>query len=182
MSDRSVSVPRRATGSSAVVGAVRRVAAGSVVCAEAAATNRRLRRAREGIIVGLGGEWSAEQELRSTEHLVALAAKSRLIAGLSSVIDAPITAWHGSGLRRLQDSMLSLDLRLRVRLVGWVIVLAVVTHAALLGVFGVRVEVVGWTIRAGLAAAGLAVMWRPGALAAAWKERDTQRKRNSHGI
>lgn len=175
MSDKFVPVLRHAMESSAVVGVGRCVAEGSVVCAGATAVTRWLRLTRKRIIVGLGGEWSAEREIRSTHQLLVFADKSRFVARLSSQLNAPFAAWQGSGLRRVLDAMIRLDLPTQVRLGGWVVVTTVVTNVALLGVLGVRVELVGWTVRAGLVAAGLAVMWRPRALASAWKDRAIKR-------
>lgn len=183
MSDKFVPVLRHAMESSAVVGVGRCVAEGSVVCAGATvvcagatAVTRWLRLTRKRIIVGLGGEWSAEREIRSTHQLLVFADKSRFVARLSSQLNAPFAAWQGSGLRRVLDAMIRLDLPTQVvRLGGWVVVTTVVTNVALLSVLGVRVELVGWTVRAGLVAAGLAVMWRPRALASAWKDRAIKR-------
>ena len=182
MSSSSVHAIGRAMRSSALVGGVRRVVAGSVVCALVATANQRLRRVRERIIAGLGGEWTAERETRSTEHIVALVSGSRLMAGLSSAGNAPLAAWQGSTLRYLLDPMLGLDLTTRVRFAGWVIVIAVITHAVLSAMLDVHVEAVGWSVRAGLVTAGLAVMAWPRALASAWEDWAAKRKRSSAGI
>ena len=161
--------------SSAVVVASRTMAEGSAACVAGAAAVRWLRRTRERIVVGLGGRWSGEQEVRTTEQIEALGADSRVVAALSSLATAASAARHGTRVRRLLDPVLSLDLLARVRMAGGVVVIAVLTHTILLGVLGVRVQALGWGIRVGLVAASLIVVWRPGAMAAAWRDRPAQR-------
>lgn len=157
--------------SSVVVRFLQRVAAGSAACAAVAAGRRGLRRARARIVEGLGGEWSRERELRTTERLEALFANSRVVAALLSLLGSPSAAPREAKAKRLLDPVLTLDLPSRVRTVGFVVVVAVLTHTLLLAALGVPVAALGWGIRAGLVAAGLIVVWRPGAPAAAWRDR-----------
>ena len=167
---------RSAKESSALIGAGRRVVAGSLTYPAVVYVARWLRRAGEKVAVGLGGKWSAEKEARSLEHLLVGASKSRFVIGLSSLVNAPFEAWPGCRLRRMVDPMINLDPLAQIRLGGWVIVTTVITHIALLGVLDAEVGLVGWALRVGLVAAGLAVMRRPGALASAWKDRAIKRR------
>lgn len=162
--------------SSALIGAGRRVVADSSTFAAVIYVARWLRRTREKVAVGLGGKWSAEKEAHSSEHLLVGVSKSRFVIGLSSLVNAPFEAWPGCRLRRMADPMTNLDPLAQIRLGGWVIVTTVITHIALLGLLDAEVGFVGWTLRVGLVAAGLAVMWRPRVLASAWKDRAIKKR------
>jgi hypothetical protein len=170
----------RAMDSSLVVRSIRRLAAGSVVCAAAIAitrwpeTTRWLRQTRQRIVVGLGGEWSEEEERRTVEQLDALASSSRLVAGLSSVVTAPLPAWRTSGLRRVLWGILSWDLEHKIEVASRAIIVAVLTHTALFWVLGEPVHALGWSTRALLVAAGLMGLRWPELFAAAWKDRQTR--------
>lgn len=161
--------------SSVLVRVGRSVAAGSAIYAAVAAVNRVLRRTRQRIVVVLGGEWSVEQQIRTTERLNALVADRRIVAVLSSLVTATLTAGRDAGARRMVAPFFDLDLPARVRAGGCVVVIAVLTHIVLLAVIGVPVHAFGWGIRVGLVAAGLAVVWRPGAPSAAWRDRTAER-------
>jgi hypothetical protein len=121
--------------------------------------------------VGLGGDWSDGQEIRTAEQLGALAGDSRLVATLRSLITTPLAAWRETRVRHLLDSFLTVDLPTRVRMVGCLMVAAALTHAVILAWFGVSVDVVGWGIRIGVVAGGVVVAWWPAALALAWRDR-----------
>lgn len=159
--------------SSVLVRALRRVAAGSVVCAAVVAAAAWWRRTLKRIVVGPGREWSPEQEHRRAEELATLVAGSRLVAALSSLVTAPMAALPAAASRRLLAPVLRPDLQARVRVVGYVLVIAVLTHTMLLAVSGVPVQAVGWSFRTCVAAAGLFAIWRPLALAAAIRDRTT---------
>ncbi len=170
----------RAMDSSVVVRHIRRLAAGSVVCARVSAITRWpdvaswLRQTRQRIVVGLGGAWSAEEERRTVEQLDALASSSRLVAGLSSVVTAPLPAWRASGLRRVLQGILSWDFEHKIGVASWAIIVAVLTHTALLAVLGEPVYALGWSVRLGLVAAGVIGLRWPEPVAAAWKDRQTR--------
>ena len=171
MRSKSALAFRSAKESSVLIGAGRRVVAGSSTCAAAVYVARWLRRASEKVAVGFEGNGSTEKEARGLEHLLMGASQSRFVSGLSRLVNAPSAAWPECRLRRMVDPVVKLDSLAQIRLGGWVIVTTVITHIALLGVLDVEVGLVGWTLRAGLVAVGLAVMWRPRALASAWKDR-----------
>lgn len=172
-----MSLLRRAMSSSVVVRNVRRLAAGSAVCAAVAAVIRWpnvtqwLRQTRQRIAVGLGGEWSEQQEIRTVEQLDALVSNSRIAAALSALVMAPIVASREAGLRRVLDRFLSLDSLTKVRTGSCAIIIAVLCHIALLALLGVPVHALSWSISTGLVAAGLVVVWRPDTLVSAWKDK-----------
>ena len=174
-----MSVLTRAMISSAVVRRARHLASGSVVCAVVAAAARWpnvtqwLRQTRQRIVVGAGGEWSAEQESRTVEQLDMLMSSSLIAAALSSLVMAPIVASREAGLRHVCDRMLSLDVPARVRAGSCAIIVAALCQTALLALFGVPVYALGWSIRAALIAAGTIAFRRPEAVAAAWRDQLT---------
>lgn len=160
--------------SSLLVSAVQRVAAGSALCAAVVAAARWHRRTQERIVVGLGGAWSREQERRKNEDLATIVAGSRLVAALSSLTTAPLAALPAAASMRLLSPVLRGNLQARVRVVGCALVIAVVTHTLLLGVFGVPVQASGWGVRIAVGTAGVFAVWRPAALTAAIRDRTTR--------
>jgi hypothetical protein len=170
----------RAMDSSLVVRNIRRLAAGSVVCAAVIAitrwpeVTRWLRQTEQRIVVGLGGPWSEEEERRTVAQLDALASNSRIVAGLSALVTAPLPAWRESSLRRLLRKILSLDLEDKICVASWAIIVAALTHTALLAVLGEPVHALGWSVRLGLVAAGAIGLCWPERVAAAWKDRHTR--------
>jgi hypothetical protein len=179
MNHRVVGAVGRAMDSSATVRVVRRVVAGSAVCGRIARFTASLRRTRERIVAGLGGEWSGEEAERSASRIDMLVVESRIIDTLRSWSGATSVARREARTRRMLDPILSLDRQARVRVGGEAIVIAVLTHTFLLAVLGVPVQSVGWSIRAGFVAAGLTLVCRPDALAAAWKDKSTPPTSNS---
>lgn len=169
MSDRLRKAARRTIEESAVVAAARRLAAMSVRRAVTAAGWLRQTRAR--IVAGVTDGTSASEQRRTAERFEALVANSRVLTRLSSIMDAPAEAFHHARLTTSLHRVLALDLETRVRMAASVIVIAALTHTVLLGVVGVPVQALGWSVRAGLIAAGLAVAWRPATIAAAWRDR-----------
>ena len=177
MNDTAVRAFRRAMNSSVLVRGVRRVAAGSAVCAAVGAAMRWptatqwLRRTRERIVVGLGGEWSDEEQLGTAKRLDTVVADSRILNALSSIVMAPTSAWREAAVWRVLDPILSVDLPTRFHLGGSVVVVATLTHTVVLALLGVPVHALGWSFRVGLFAVGLLFVWRPEALAAAWRDK-----------
>ena len=171
MTSRAVDCARRAIHSSAVMRLGRPVIAGSAVCAAAASALRWLRRTRERIVVGLGGRWSAQQALRTSQRLDAIASDSRVIGQFSSWLTAPSLAWREARLTGLLTPIFSLDLPERIRMSGCIMLMAVLTHAVLLAVLGVPVHEVGSWIRAGLVVVCVIVVRWPRPFAAAWRDR-----------
>lgn len=139
--------------------------------ARMAAARRWGRRTDVRIAVGLGGGWTAEREARQVEALTALAADSRLMALLESWITAVLAAGRSSWVRRASGGMIDADLSGRIRLAGWSLVIAVITHVLLFLVFGMTVTWIGWSTRIVLLAFGLSLFWKPRPWASAWLDR-----------
>jgi hypothetical protein len=177
MTSKAMDYVRRAIDSSAVVRVIRPPIAGSAACAAAASAVRWLRRTREAIVVGVGLRRSARQTVRTDQQLDAMAADSRVMGALSSLLTAPSVARREARAARLLDLMLGLDLLERIRISGCIIVVAVMTHTVLLAVLGVPVHEVGWGIRAGLVVGCVILVRWPGPFAAAWRDRTAHRAR-----
>jgi hypothetical protein len=169
-----------AVDSSVVVRVALPVVDGSVVCGGVVAVVRWIVRTRAGIVAGLGGTWSPEQEARSEARVETLVADSRLAGLLRVSMAAAAAADRGSRLRRLMDRVLALELVTRARLAGLVAVAAVITQTIVVSIVGVPVQRVGWSVRACMAVAGLVLVWRPRVFALAWQSRfDLERTHGS---
>ena len=133
-----------------------------------------LRETRRRISVGLGEVWSDRQEIREVERIRILLSTSRIAAVLSSVVMAPIMASREASVGRMLDPLRSFDLRARIRTASCAIVVAVLTHTALLALLGIPVHVLGWSMRLGLLAAGAIGLRWPDLLAAAWHDKQSR--------
>jgi hypothetical protein len=162
---------RRAVQSSALAPIIRSAIAESALCKAATAGIHWLRRTRKGSVAGLAGKWSGQQAIRTSQQLDDLAADSRVIVGLSSLLRAPSVAWREARVKHVLDPILEVNILERIRILGCVTISAVMAHSALLFVMGVPVHSVGWGIRAGLLAAGVFLVRQPEPVAAAWQAR-----------
>lgn len=159
-----MTVLRRATESSAVVRRLAPIAGW-------------LRQTRQRIGVGLGEPWSDRQERREVERVRGLVSTSRIAAVVSSVVMAPVIASREAAVRRMLEPLHTLALPDRIRTASVAIIVAVLTHTALLAVLGVPVQVLGWSTRVVLVAAGASGVCWPEVFAAAWKDRQTRSRR-----
>lgn len=168
-----MSLVKRTADSSVVVREVRRLAAKSTIVS--ALRRSRVfpwwRQTRQRLAIGLRGEWSAQKERRTVDHMDTLVSGSRVATSVMRLMGAPTAGWRDSGLRALLSPIVCLDVAARIRLAGVTIVVAVVTHVVLSAVLGVSVQWLGWSMRGALVVAGVAVAWRPEPLAAAWKDK-----------
>ena len=169
---------RRTLDSSTAIRGVRLVTANSVLCQAVVAATRWLSQTRTRIVAGVKIESTVVEQRRTTERLESVAASSRVVALLTSTMDASAVAYRNAGLTKMLHPFLALDVETRVQMAAWVVVTATLTHIVLLEMFGVRTEVLGWGIRTALLAAGLLVAWRPAAIAAAWQDRVAATGRN----
>ena len=166
----------RAAGSSAVVRRLRHYSAGSAVCAAAVAitrwprATRWLRQTHQRILVGFGGEWTEQEERRTVEQLDALASSSRIVAGISSLGTTTLVAWRESALRRALGEVLGVKLDHRIRIGGFAIIVAVLTHTVLLWLLDVPVQTLGWSTRVFLLIIGAVGLRRSEAVAAALRD------------
>lgn len=158
MSDRAAIA--RAAESSIVV------RAGSRAVARCAAW---VRQTNARLAVGLRGR--STQPTASPEQLRMVTDDSVAVRVLSHLIDIPVNAWQDASAKRLLDSMLALDVVVQMSLLGWMLLAAVVTHIVIMAAVGTRVYLLGWSTRAALAALAIALIARPAAFGAAWRER-----------
>jgi hypothetical protein len=104
-------------------------------------------------------------------RLDALLAGSRVMSAWRATIASPVLALEAAQVRRLAAAVVDLDAPSRWRAAGVAVIIAVITHAVVFAVLRVPVHGLGWSMRAGLIAAGLFLARRPFAVAAAWKEK-----------
>ena len=159
-----------ALDSSAIVRIGVPVIDGSVVCRGVGAVARWAGRVRARIITGLGGDWSVQRERRSEQRVEALVGGSRIVAAAGVWLAAAAAAARVSAPRRLVDTMLALDMSMRVRLVGVAAATAAVTQTLVLSAAGMPVQRVGWILRGCVLAAGLVMTWRPQTFGLAWRD------------
>lgn len=114
---------------------------------------------------------TSAQNAAVASRLDAVVTNSRFMAALRTAIGAPARAFGDAHARRLLAPFLDLDALSQSRAVGWVMIIAVITHTIALAVLRVPVQVLGWSTRGGLIAAGLLLARRPLAVAAAWKDK-----------
>lgn len=143
----------------------------SAVCAVLIAAARGIHRTRDRITLGLGARALPQGVSATSQTLDRLASDSRLIGGLSALITTLPMAWAEGRVKQWADPFVRADLSERIRMSGVIIIIAVVTHSALLAALGVPVREVGWGMRAILLALGLFAAKRPEAFAAAWNYR-----------
>ena len=176
MTDQSTTLLRRTADSSVLVGAVRRLAPDSLLCAPVFAAARwwQARRAHARIVAGPAGAWTPDQERRRTEALAAFVADSRVLTALTSLIAAFAAAAPTAASTRLLAPILQPDLGARIRVIGSVSIVAVLTQAAWLLASEVSGHTVGWAVRIGVLLSGLIALARPDALAAAVRDRNSQ--------
>lgn len=155
-----MTVLRRARLDSRVALLGRRLVADSRVCAAVGTVIRPT--------VAPGLQWTTQQEAQSFERLEHVLRGSRIAALLSRMVAWPESAWPDAKVKAWLRQAWGEDVEAGIQMVGCAVVAAVLTHTVLLGVFGVPVHTLGWSLRVVLFAAGLAVVWRPGAMAAAW--------------
>ena len=172
----------RAVQSSVILQFARRVAAGSVVCRTVGAVVGtaldgggavigHLRQLRVDAAKARAARTIADEERR----VRAVLAQSRLVKAVDAAIDVPQRAWASSAARRWAEPIAA-EVRaqpaaVQVRLAGWMLLTAGVTHIVLVLLFS---EPVGWATWAAwsvfLALAAFVVVFAP-AVAAAWAHR-----------
>src|SRR5262249_10509075 len=128
--------------SSVLVQTFRRAARTSVIVAGFSAIGRWFRRLDQAIANAAAGKESPGDSARAR----AIIADSRVVQALERLFSAPSLAWQDSKVRpiveSIRDNVRQLQLAERVRLIGWMIVVAVVTRAALFVLIGNRPSVV----------------------------------------
>src|SRR2546423_1560099 len=134
---------KRAMSSSRVVRTAKRVAETSVVWAIVAPltrwprTSHWLSQTRERLAVGVRGDWSPAQEIRTVELVDALASNSRVVTALRSFARAPIAASRNGAFRDAAVRAWRVDRSLKVRVAGGALIVAVLSHSVLFFALGV---------------------------------------------
>lgn len=125
---------------------------------------------------------AADKDARSDdERLRAVLEGSRVFHAIDRLFSAPALAWHDSRARDVYEStrvaFLELPLWQRVRLLGWMVLVALVTRIALYlysGADVTTVTVILWGLLAGVSALMMAA---PRQVAAAWTDWRARRAR-----
>lgn len=173
---------RRAFESSAIVRFARRVGEGSVVWRGLGAIGRVVAGAVQFVIAVAGRMDAAFARARASRpdvdddtRVKAVLVGSRLVKWVDAALDVPQRAWASSVARHwiepIVGSVRAQPAAEQVRLIGWMLAVAGVTHIALVLLFSEPVGWPTWTAWAiFLAVAGVLVIWAPGVVAA-WANR-----------
>ena len=121
--------------------------------------------------VGAGLHDTTRGPTATPEQLRMVAEDSVTFKALTRLIDLPVNAWQDAGVKRLLDAIVALDLAVRMSLLGWMLLAAVVTHIAIVAALRVPVSLLGWSTRAVVALLAITLIARPAAFAAAWRDR-----------
>jgi len=156
--------------SSVIVRTLRRWGPSSVLVAGLLAIGRAFRRVDEAIARAAADKASAEDHARAR----AIIADSRLVQAVERLFTAPAVAWRYSRVRpmveSIRDDVRALDPALRVRLLGWMIVVASVTRAALFVAVGNRPSAITLAVWGIVVAVGAIMMAAPASISVAWAE------------
>lgn len=155
---------------SVVVQTLKRLAEGSRVAGALRAMSAGFRRFEEAI-----ARAAADKEGRAdAERLSEIARGSRVVRALDAVLTAPEEAWRHSRTRTFVESarasVAAMPQPDRVRLLGWMVVVAVVTRALMYVWSGAELTAVTVAIWAVVAGAGVVMMSASRAVSAAWTE------------
>jgi hypothetical protein len=154
--------------SSVLVRTLRRVGRTSLLVTGLSALGRGFRRIDQAIAQAAAEKNAAEDAPR----VRAIVAGSRLVQALDRLFSAPAVAWRYSRVRPIvesvQASVRELELSQRIRLLGWMIIVAVVTRAALFVLVGNRPSAVTLGIWAIVVVVGAFMMSAPAQIGAAW--------------
>ena len=104
----------------------------------------------------------------------ALAADSRLVRALDRLFAAPEVAWEHSRVRTMvlsvRDTVRALELWQRVRLLGWMMIVAVTTRAALYAMAGNPLTAASLAVWGVIVGVGVVMMAAARSVAIAWVE------------
>ena len=116
-------------------------------------------------------QWRPEDQKRERDRFANVASTSWIVRTLESYVSAFASAWNGAAVRRLADWALTLPVEDRSRMIGVILVTAVLTHIVILALLGEPVHALGWSTRVGLLAAGVFAFRWPEVFAAAWRDK-----------
>ena len=156
--------------SSVIVRSLRRFGQSSRLVAGLVAIGSAFRRVDEAIARAAVDKASAEDHARAR----AIIADSRLVQAIERLFTAPAVAWRYSRARPIVESIQAdvraLDPAQRVRLLGWMIVVAVLTRAALFVAVGNRPSAITLVVWGVIVAVGAIMMAAPAAISVAWAD------------
>ena len=156
--------------SSFVVRMVRWLGQDSPIARACCAIGRGLRRL-DSAIARAAADKDAQ---RDDEQLRAVLQGSRVFHAIDRLFSAPALAWQDSRARQVfestRDAFLDLPLWQRVRLLGWMVVVALCTRVALYLVSGEAVTTITLLLWAMVAGVGALMMGAPRPVAAAWTD------------
>lgn len=165
------------TESSIVARAFRRLGQGSVVAGGFRAIARTLRRFDDAIVRAAADKDAHNDD----ERLRAVLEGSRVFHAIDRVFSAPSLAWQDSRARGVYEStrssFLELPLWQRVRLLGWMVIVALLTRIALYLFSRADVTTVTVLLWALVASVSALMMIAPRPVAAAWTDWRARRAR-----
>jgi hypothetical protein len=100
-----------------------------------------------------------------------VATESVLIDGLQTLVDGCSAALGGAVVTSAIQPLRARTIEARLKTLAVLLLVAVAAHAATLALLSGTVGMLGWTFRATLVAAGVAVWLRPEPIARAWRAR-----------
>ena len=167
--------------SSLVIRWLRRVVSTSKVCAFLVALARPVLRAAhrlEGIIArGV----TSRDETAALARVTVVVEHSRLLTAVERCLALPSVAWRhaaaGGCVQAALRQARALEPWQRVRLIGWMLFVAVLTHRLLVGFGDPSTRSVDLMVWGGMLALALGLMWGCRAVASAWVHRGDVRSR-----
>jgi hypothetical protein len=161
--------------SSAVAGAIRRVAAGSLLLGIVRALGRSLWRVEHRIACAAEADPATD-----AAHLAAMGRQSLLIRWLERAVGAADVTWRRSRVRTLGQAVrqvvAALPLSRRVLLLGWMVAVAAAARGAL-ALGGMPMTPLALSVSIVVFCSGVVMMAVNGQLAAAWSEAARRRAR-----
>jgi hypothetical protein len=156
--------------SSVVVRTLRRLGPTSLLLSGLSSLGRAFQRIDRAIAQAAAEKESPEDASR----VRSVVADSRLVQMAERFVEAPSVAWRYSRVRPVVEGLAAnvraLDMARRVRLIGWMIVVATVTRAGLFVIVGNRPSLVTLAIWGVVVAVGAIMMAAPAPIGVAWME------------
>lgn len=158
--------------SSLVIRLLRRVVNGSRVCALLVALARGVLRATHRVEGLIARGVAPRDETATLARVTAVVEDSRLLTTMERCLALPSVAWrHAAAGGRVQAALRqarALEPWQRVRLLGWMLFVAVLTYRLLVGFSDPSIRSVDLIVWGGTLALAVGVMWRCRKVASAW--------------
>jgi hypothetical protein len=165
--------------SSAAVRLARWLTAESVVCGAIASVVQGVLRFDSAVGAGLRGSWSPARSARREERMSAFARESRILSVIETIATAPAAGGRESKVKHVLETV-GANPAATFHFAGMALVVAVLTHIMLFAALGVSVGTLGWIVRIGVATAGFMTASQSRVLAAAWIDKTSRRRMESH--